>query len=154
MKKVILTLFILMFGLCAFASDADEALNFFNNYIKASNSYDPSVLSMYSDNAKIIRQVVKPSGELVNVPFSVGQYRQQLKLSAKVAKLKNYKNYYSNIHVLKNGNGYKIEALRKPSASEYKLKASLVVQKQPNDKWIIVEELMQTKEQIFLKYVK
>lgn len=154
MKKILFTALILLFGTMAFADDRQESLNFFNNYVQASNTYSASVLNMYSGNAKIIRQVVKPDGTLVNVPFSVDAYKSQLRLSSKIAKIRHYKNSYSDIRATKVSNGYKIDAMRKPSSSDYKLKASMVVQKQSSGKWLIVEELMQTKEQIFLKYAK
>lgn len=154
MKKLVLTLVILMFGLVAFASDQEDVMNFFNKYVTSSNNYSTSILKMYSDDAKIIREVVKPDGQLVDIPFSINDYRSQLKLSSKMAKMKKYKNYYSNISVTKVPNGYKINAMRKPSLSDYKLKSSMVVQKQSDGKWLIVEELMQTKEQIFLKFAK
>ena len=54
-------------GLKAFADDAQEALKFFNSYVAAANSYSPAVATMYSPNAKIIRQVIKPDGQLVNL---------------------------------------------------------------------------------------
>ncbi len=154
MKKLLLTFIFLMLGLGVFANEQQEALNFFNSFIQTSNNYGTSLLDMYSDDAKIIRQVVKPDGKLVNVPFSIDDYRKQMRLSSKIAKLKHYKNQYSNITVTKAPNGYKIDSIRKPSLSDYKLKSSMVVKKQPNGKWLIVEELMQTKEQIFLKYAK
>lgn len=154
MKKFILILFTLLFGLSAFAGERDEALGFFNSFVKASNSYNPTLLSMYSDNARIIRQVVTPSGKLVNAYFSIDDYRRQMRISEKIAKIRHYKNYYSNITVTPVSNGYRIDSVRKPSLSDYKLKSSIVVQKQSNGKWLIVEELMQTKEQIFLKYAK
>lgn len=154
MKKLLLTFIFLMIGSGVFANEQQEALNFFNSFIKASNSYSASLLNMYSDDAKIIRQVVKPDGKTVNIPFSIEDYRKQMKLSSKIAKLKKYKNDYSNIIVTKTANGYKIDSMRKPSLSDYKLKSSMVVKKQPDGKWLIVEELMQTKEQIFLKYAK
>lgn len=158
MKKIIkqslLVIFILFIGLGAFADEKQDALNFFMGFVSASNNYSPSLPKMYSDNAKIIRQVVKPDGKLVNVPFSINDYRKQMKISAKIAKIRNYKNYYSNIKVTEVANGYKIDADRKPSPSDYKLKSSTIVQKQPNGKWLIIQELMQTKEQIFLKYAK
>lgn len=154
MKKLLLTIMVLILGLGVFAGEQDDALKFYNNFIQASNSYSTSVLNMYSDNAKIIRQVIKPDGKLVNIPFSIDDYRKQMKLSSKLAKLRNYKNEYSGISVTKVPNGYRIDSMRKPSMSDYKLKSSVVVQKQPNGKWLIVEELMQTKEQIFLKYAK
>lgn len=154
MKKLFLILVILISGLGVFAGEKQDALTFFNSYVQASNSYSPALLGMYSNNAKIIRQVVKPDGTLVNVPFSVTDYKKQLRLSSKIAKIKGYKNYYSSINVTKVANGYKIDALRKPSLSNYRLRASMVVQQQSGGDWLIVEELMQTKEQIFLKYAR
>lgn len=154
MKKLLLTLFVLFLGMGAFAGEQEDALNFFNNFVSASNNYSPALLKMYSDDAKIIRQVVKPNGELVNINFSIDDYRKQMKISSKLAKLRNYKNEYSNVKIKKVTNGYKIDSMRKPSLSDYKLKSAIVVQKQPDGKWLIVEELMQTKEQIFLKYAK
>ena len=59
---------------------------------------------------------------------------------------------YRNISVEKIANGYKVSAERQPSGETYKLKAYMVLQKQASGKWLIVEELMQTKEQIFLRY--
>lgn len=154
MKKFVLSLMVLAFGLAVFAGEQEEALSFFNSYVNASNSYSSTLLNMYSDDAKIIRQVVKPDGKLVNVPFSITSYKGQMKLSSKLAKARGYKNFYSNITAAKVANGYRIDSMRKPSLSDYKLKSSMVVQKQPNGKWLIVEETMQTKEQIFLKYAK
>lgn len=154
MKKFLLTLIILIFGVSAFAGEREDALKFFYSYVTASNNYNASLLGMYSDDAKIIRQVIKPDGKLVNVYFSVNNYKKQLKISEKLARIRRYKNDYSNINVTKVSNGYKIEAMRKPSLSDYKLKTMMIVQKQPNGKWLIIEELTQTKEQIFLKYAK
>lgn len=154
MKKFLITLIVFMLGLGAFAGDSDDALKFFSSFVNASNNYSPSLLDMYASNAKIVRQVIKPNGEAVNVYFSAKDYKGQMKLNAKIAKLRNYKNYYSDIDVDRVSNGYKIKALRKPSTSNYKLKAYTIVQKQSNGSWLIVEEMMQTKEQIFLRYAK
>ena len=56
------------------------------------------------------------------------------------------------VTVAKSGDGYKISSLRQPSGESYKLKTYMIVKKQPNGKWLITEEMMQTKQQIFLKY--
>lgn len=153
MKKIFLTLIIMIIGLRAFAGEQQDALNFFYSFVNYSNNYCPCLLNMYSDDAKIIRQVVKPDGQTANAYFSADDYRKQMKISSKIAKIRKYKNYYSNVRINKVSAGYRIDALRKPSASDYKLKTYIIVQKQSNGKWLIIEELMQTKEQIFLKYV-
>ena len=140
-------------GLRAFADDTQEAIKFFNNYVAAANSYSPTIPSMYSPNAKIIRQVVKPNGELVNVTTNTATYIKQMKISQSMAKARHYTNWYSNITATPVGNGaYKVSSLRQPKGESYKLKTYMIVKKQPNGKWLITEEMMQTKEQIFLKY--
>lgn len=153
MKRIISIMIIMLLGLGAMANE-NGAMNFFRTFEQSSNNYSSNILDMYSSNARIIRQVVKPNGQLVNAYFSAKDYKKQMVLSSKVAKIRNYKNYYSDINVTKVSNGYKISAKRKPSSSNYKLNMYMIVQEQSNGKWLIVEEMMQTKEQIFLKYAK
>ena len=142
-------------GLKAFADDAQDALKFFNSYVAAANSYSPAVASMYAPNAKIIRQVVKPDGKLVDVTTDTATYIRQMKIGQAGAKLRGYKNNYTNVSVASLGNGaYKVSSLRQPTGENYKLKKYMIVKKQPNGKWLITEEMMQTKQQVFLKYAK
>ena len=156
MKKIVLSLFIvLLFTTVVFADNKQDALNFFNSYVNAANNYSPDIVAMYSPSAKIIRQVVKLDGSTVNVDTDTATYIKQMKLGQAGAKLRNYKNNYSNIVVTDLGNGkYKVSSLRQPSGESYKLKTYMIVKKQSDGKWQIVEEMMQTKVQTFLKYAK
>lgn len=153
-KKIFAVFIFLILGLSVFASDQDDAMAFFNSVVDASNNYSQQLSAMYSDNAKIIRQVIKPDGSLVNVYFTGKDYKEEMARNAKFAKLVGYKNFYSDESISKVSKGYKITAMRKPSPSDYKLKTYMIVQQQPNGKWVVVEELMQTKVQTFLKYKK
>ena len=138
-----------------FADDKQEALNFFNNYVKAANTYNPVITEMYSPSAKIIRQVVKPDGTTQDVNTDTATYIKQMKLGQAGAKLKHYTNSYTNITATPISNGkVKVSSLRQPSGETYKLKTYMILQKQPNGKWLIVEEMMQTKVQTLLKYAK
>lgn len=141
-------------GLQAFADDAAEAKEFFNKYVNAANTYSTTIPNFYSPKAKIIRQVVKPDGGLVNVNTDTATYMKQLKLGQATAKIRKYKNTYRNITVTKVANGYKVSAERQPTGETYWLKTYQIVQKQPDGQWKVIEELMQTKEQIFLRYAK
>lgn len=155
MKKLLSILFVLIItGLSVLADDAQEALKFFNSYVSAANSYSPTVATMYSPNAKIIRQVVKPDGTLVNVNTDTATYIKQMKLGQAGAKMRGYKNNYTEVSVKNLGNGsYKISSLRQPSGEKYKLKTYMIVKKE-NGSWKIIEEMMQTKVQTFLRYAK
>ena len=155
MKKFLSILIVMLVtGLAVFANDQQEALNLFNSYVSAANSYSPTVATMYSPNAKIIRQVVKPDGTLVNVNTDTATYVKQMRLGQAGAKMRGYKNHYTNVTVTPMGNGaYKISSLRQPSGETYKLKTYMVVKK-VNGSWKITEEMMQTKVQTFLRYAK
>ena len=153
MKKILLTLLaVLTMATTVFAaSTKQDALNFFNSYVSAANNYNPEVTTMYSPSARIIREVVKPDGSTVTRVTNTQRYISEMRKSQIVAKLRNYKNTYTNIKVEHTGTDtYKISSLRQPSGESYKLKAYFVVKKQPNGKWLIIEEMMQTKVQMLI----
>ncbi len=157
MKKFLLfviTGVVFLFGSQVFADEQQEALKFFKSYVNAANNYSPEIIQMYSPEARIIRQVVKPDGGLVDVETDMDTYISQMRLGQKGAKLRKYKNTYTDIKAAKIENGYKISSLRQPAGEKYKLKTYMIVQKQPSGKWLITEEMMQTKVQTFLKYAK
>lgn len=156
MKKFLLFFTMLMtVSLPVLADGKQDAYNFFNKYVNAANTYDTSVGKMYSPNAKIIRQVVKPDGTTANAYTDTATYLKQMRISQGTAKLRKYKNTYRNITVTptKDG-GYKISAERQPTGETYWLKTYQIIKKQPDGSWLITEEMMQTKQQIFLRYVK
>jgi len=154
MKKILISIIsLLIFSSAVFAGGKDDAMKFFNSYVNGANTYDPVITTMYSPTAKIIRQVVKPDGTTQNVYTNTATYIKQMKIGQAGAKLRKYTNSYSNVVITQLGeNKYKISSLRQPAGETYKLKTYMIIQKQPNGKWLIVEELMQTKEQIFLRY--
>jgi len=156
MKKVLFSICTLLFvSLTVFADGKQEALNFFNNYVKEANSYSNSITTMYAPNAKIIRQVVKPDGTTADAVTDSATYIQQMKISQSIAKMRHYTNKYTNVTVTPMSNGaYKISSIRTPMQDNDKLKAYMIIKKQSNGKWLIVEEMMQTKQQIFLRYAK
>ena len=154
-KNLFTALCIITLGIGAYAATPQEARQFFDKYVNATNTYSTEVPNFYSPTAKIIRQVVKPDGSLVDVPFTMEQYRTQMKLSSATAKMRKYTNAYSDIKIKTiDTNTYQIDAKRQPSTGGDKLKTSTTVQKQKDGKWLITKEVMQTKEQIFLKYAK
>ena len=152
MKKLLTILALLsVFSLCVYADNKDDALQFFNDYVNAANTYSTTIPDFYSPSAKIIRQVVKPDGTLVDRETTTARYISEMKKGQAIAKVRKYKNYYSDVKISKiNDTTYKISSLRQPTGETYKLKTYMIVKKQPNGKWQIVEEMMQTKVQIFL----
>lgn len=153
MKKLVIFFIVFLFvTIPVLADDIQTAKQNFLNYVNAANSYSPKILNFYSPNAKIIRQVVKPDGTTANATTNMATYATQMKISQGTAKLRNYKNKYKNVTATKVSNGIKVSALRQPMQDNYWLKTYQIWQKQPDGNWVIIEEMMQTKQQIFLRY--
>ena len=153
MKKILLTLLavIMVSTSVLAASTKQEALTFFNTYVNAANNYNPEITEMYSPSARIIREIVKPDGSTVTRVTNTQRYISEMKKSQVVAKVRKYKNNYTNVKVEQTGTDtYKVSSLRQPSGESYKLKAYFVVKKQANGKWLIIEEMMQTKVQMLI----
>lgn len=152
MKKYFFVFLVMCFSfLCSFADEIQDVQCFFNQYIDAANSYSCNYFDYYCDNAKIIRVVEKPDGtqQTVYIPFD--RYKKEVKKSGKLAKLRNYKNRYSNVKIHPIGNDYKVLAMRTPSTSDYKIPAYFIVGKDADGQWKIKEESMNTRVQKFLK---
>lgn len=154
MKKFLILFLVMFLGLGAFAGDKEEVRATFDRYVKSANTYNNDLIDYYSPKAKIIRVVEKPDGTKPVATFGMKDYEGQLKLGAAVAKMRNYKNYYTDISIVKVASGYKVNCKRQPSTETYKIPAHFVFAENPNGKWWIVEESMNTKVQTFLKYVK
>ena len=156
MKKILYTIVALMLiSLSVFADDKKDALAAFYSYINDANSYSDNTTGYYTPNAKIIRQVIKPDGTTVDVLTDTATYVKQLKIGQAGAKVRKYKNNYTNVVATPISAGkVKISSVRHPSVDNDSLKAYMVFQKQPNGRWMIIEEMMQTRQQIFLKYAK
>ena len=153
MKKIIVLVLVLLFmPVFAFADDIADVKAFFNKYVNAANTYSTDIPSYYSPNAKIVRVIMKKDGTTKTMTTNMAEYTKQLKLNAKIAKVRNYKNFYSDISVAKVGSNYKLTCKRKPSLSDYKLPASFVITKNASGQYKIIQESMHTKVQTFLLY--
>ena len=113
MKHKIILLFILFTTVTsAQAETTKDGMAFFDKFTNYSNSYNEALLGMYSPDVKIIREIVKPSGETEQVIIPSQRFFKELKLGQKTAKIKNYKNKYKNIIVKEIPNGLQVSAER------------------------------------------
>lgn len=152
--KIFITLLLIPFTfILCHAKTPKDGMAFFDKYTDYANSYNDALLGMYSPNAKIIREVVKPTGETEEIIVPPKRYFKELKLGQKTAKIRQYKNKYKNIVVKEVPNGLKISAERQPTNETYWLKMYQIVE-DTDDGLKITEEMMQTKVQAFLRHKK
>ncbi len=150
--RIILPIIGLLFTFSdVYAKTPKEAIDFFNRYTTYANSYDEELLKMYSPDVKIIREVVKPTGETEEVVVPTKRFFKELKIGQKTAKLKKYKNTYRNVMAQETPDGIKISAERQPTKETYWLKMYQIVQ-DTDSGFKIKEEMMQTKVQSFLRH--
>jgi len=136
-----------------YASPTQDGMAFFDQYKNYANSYDTKLLDMYSSDVKVIREVVKPTGDTEKVTIPSKRFFHELKIGQKTAKLRKYKNSYRNVIVQEIPDGIKISAERQPVNETYWLKMYQIVQ--PTESGLkIKEEMMQTKVQSFLRAKK
>jgi len=153
-KKLITILSIILAGSAVFANPQNDVEAFFNRYVAAANNYSQNLPSFYAPNAKIIRVIIQKNGKKESVVTDTRVYMEQLKIGASVAKVRNYKNFYTDRVISKVGNDYKISCMRKPSLSDYKLPAYFVIGKDSRGQYKIKEESMDTYQTIILTKAK
>lgn len=154
MKKLLLSIIALfMLSVSAMAGTAKDALKFFDSYVNAANSYNKKLDTYYSPHAVIKRVVLRNDGTKGTATFAMKDYVTQMKIGEATARMRNYKNYYTNRTVIKVPNGYKIKCLRQPTGETYKLNAYFIVS-DASGSWKIIEEMMETKVQAFDRYTK
>ena len=152
MKKFLITFCTLLIGLSANAAvTADQALTFFAKYIDSANNYKEDVVNFYTPDAKIIRVVMKLDGSTVTLTTNMKEYANQMRIGANLAKMRGYKNFYTERKVTKSGNDYKITCLRQPSTSDYKIPAYFIIGEDSKGELKIKEESMHSKNQLLLK---
>lgn len=153
-KKLIVTFALLLIGTVSLAGPKEEVASFFDSYVNAANTYNENLASFYAPNAKIIRVVIKKDGTRESVVTDTSVYMKQLHINAKLAKVRNYKNFYTDRVVTQVGNDYKITCKRQPSLSSYKLPAHFVIGKDSSGKYKIKEESMDTYQTAILHGAK
>ncbi len=131
-------------------SEANEVEKFFDSYVDSANNYKDDLVSHYTDDAKIVRVVIKPDGTKQPVTIPMPRYINELKKGKITAKLVKYKNTYTNKKYEKMSDSeFKINAKRFPFKDKTGLKAEFIVIKTPNG-FKIKEEKMETNVQRFL----
>ena len=154
MKKVFILIMMLFMGNFVLASEQDNVLKFFNSYVNAANTYSNSIPDFYAPNARIIRVVIKKDGTTASRTSDFARYKSEMIRNANLAKMRNYKNFYSDIKITRQGNDYKLSCMRKPSLSDYKIPAHFVIGKDARGNYKIKEESMHTKMQVILLFFR
>lgn len=150
--KIFMLLIVLLHQVVAFAaSPIDDARNFFERYVKLCHSYDKTVANMYSDNALIKRTLIMPNKKTKTIIIPAKEYIDKLKVYRFLAKTTGYKNFYSNLKFSMENNNVRIEGIRKVNLDNFTGPISMLIGKNKNGSWVILEEITTTASTKLLK---
>ncbi len=123
-----------------------KPVDFFNEYIRLGDSFDPSVGDLYDDSAQILAYRVYPHGLERNMELSGIQWKQLVNKVMPLAKAQNDKSTFSNIAITKIEGGFKIKADRYSLRKCYTDTGYyMVIKPKQNGEFAIFKEYMETK---------
>lgn len=123
----------------------DDAKKLFERYIDSERTFDPAVADMYSDDAKIQNTRTYPDGSTRVSTMPAPTYRQLIRQAMSLAKERGDTNTYSEVKYTTEGDRIRITANRFSNLKKYSSPVSLLVGATPEGKWLIYEELSESR---------
>lgn len=152
LKFFILILVLLINTQTAKSATISEAAEFFNYFTSLSNACSTELFQYYSPNAIIKRILIKNDGSKEEFTLQTQSYLRKLKLYSKLAGIKGYKNIYQGISYRKQSDGILISGYRTPTTNKTeKFPFSYLITQTASGKWVILEDITQTKNAALLK---
>ncbi|OGI01312.1 MAG: hypothetical protein A2Y25_00950 [Candidatus Melainabacteria bacterium GWF2_37_15] len=129
-----------------------EAQEFIAEFERLSHNYDGKLISMYADNAKIIRNLEHKNGKVEKIIIPTDKYKKFLKFVGFFAKIQGYKNYYKNLDYKAEGENVRITGIR-ANTNKYTAPVSILVGKNEKGEWRILEEITSTQSAFLIKEI-
>ena len=137
-------------SICVRADSTDNAAAqaFFENYVELSDAYDDKVADLYSDSAVIRAFRRYPHGLERSMELSGSQWKSLLVRAMPIARAQADRSTYSNVEISVSGDKATIKADRYAVRKCYTDTGYyMVVERQPNGRYLIVEEYSETQPQ-------
>lgn len=146
MKKLFFSLPLVLAVSASLAADSeDKARKFFAQYVALEKAFDPAVVELYSDEARIQNTRIYPTGQERVLTLPAAQYKQLLLQALPLAKERGDTNAYSEVKYTPEGDRVRITATRYSDLKKYSSPISLLVGPAADGKWQILEEITQSR---------
>ncbi|MCP4130843.1 MAG: hypothetical protein GY754_07660 [bacterium] len=117
----------------------------FEKYQKLADDFDSSVTDLYSDSAKIINNRKYPDGKYKIIKLDGMEYKSLIKKAMPFAELRNDLNTFSNVSFKNENQKVRIDSTRYSKLKDYSSPVSLLVEKDTDGNWTIIEEISESK---------
>lgn len=133
------------FSQAIYADPITEAKTLFHRYAAIEAAFDPNVVELYADDAIVRNKRIYPTGQVRELTIPAPQYKQLIRASMPLAKIKNDYNTYSEVMFKGDGRGVRITAKRFSVMKKYSSPISLWVAPDATGRWLIHEELSESR---------
>jgi hypothetical protein len=146
-SKLVGVLVSVMFVANAWAqtSSTDAAKRLFEQYVALGHAYDPSVADLYADDALIKNKRTYPTGEVRDMTMPAANYKTLIRQAMPLAKTRGDRSTYADVRYTSEGERVRISAARFSELKNYTSPITLLVGPSPNGKWLIYEELSESR---------
>jgi hypothetical protein len=127
------------------ATPEDEAKKLFARYTDSERTFDPAVMDLYSDSAVIQNKRIFPDGSTRVSTMPAPNYKELMRAVMPLAKERGDTNTYSEVKYVAEGQKIRITATRFSNLKKYSSPISLLVGPSPEGKWLIFEELSESR---------
>lgn len=147
MKRLVNTIFfvVLVWAASSAAAPLDDAKALFEQYVQLEHAFDPAAADLYADDALIKNKRTYPTGQVRELTMPVTTYKTLIRQAMPLAKLRGDTNIYSEISYSKEGAMVRIRATRFSNLKNYASPLSLLVSPDDNGRWLIREELSESR---------
>lgn len=128
------------------ADDANEvAKRLFERYVAMGRAFDPALADLYSDEAKIQNMRRYPTGNNRTRTIPAPEYKKLIKSLMPVAKARGDTSTYSDIKYAPEADRIRITCTRFSTLKKYSSPLSLLVGADKDGKWLISEEISESR---------
>ncbi len=130
------------------ATANEDAEHFFQKFITLAENFDPAIVNLYSEKAKIRSVRANPHGQVEEMELSGAEWKALVPRVMPMAKSQNDKSTFSNVKISKQGNKFKIKADRYSERKCYTDHGYyLIIEPKASGELQIIEEYLETQPQ-------
>jgi hypothetical protein len=124
------------------AGPVAEAQRLFDRYVSLEQRYDPALVELYADSARVKKQRRLPDGQIQYGSMSGAELKAQIQRWTPGAVERRARNEYSAVRYQDLGNGYvRIEMRRRQLPKDLTSRQEFIVGPGPDGRWLIWEEM-------------
>jgi hypothetical protein len=122
-----------------------EAQQLFRKFKQREAAFDPSLAALYSNYAKVYTLRRMKNGRVRPLSSSGREFKRNLRKTLALAKKRGDRNTYSRVRYLPEGRSVRIRAMRYNRMKQYSSPFTLLVGKDADGEWRIVEDISETR---------